>query len=53
MFNVNLLYTALSRAREKIYLVGDEKVFLNALNNQKQTQRLTMLGEYLHELSQS
>jgi exodeoxyribonuclease V alpha subunit len=45
MLSRNLLYTAVTRARQAVYLVGDEKGLRRALRNTDVAQRHTRLAE--------
>ncbi len=45
MLSRQLLYTALTRARERVYLVGDTKGVQHALKTVKDTQRRTFLKD--------
>lgn len=47
MWNVNLLYTGVTRGKEKVILVGDKKTLLQAVSNFKKTERLTNLRSIL------
>ena len=47
MLQRNLLYTAITRARELVVLVGTKKALSIAVRNAKITQRYTALGERL------
>ena len=46
----NLLYTAVTRAKKMLILVGSEDVFNESLKNNKKTLRYTLLKEYLNEI---
>lgn len=48
----NLFYTALTRAREKVILVGERKAIVRAIRNQDPTQRNTSLWARLRHLAQ-
>jgi exodeoxyribonuclease V alpha subunit len=43
MLNRNLLYTGLTRGKERVYLVGQAKAFHMALNNEVNQSRNTVL----------
>lgn len=43
----NLLYTAVTRAKKKVYLVGSHRAFARAISNDKEDLRDTMLTERL------
>lgn len=50
LMNRNLLYTAVTRARKCITLVGDEQVFYDMIDNTTQQKRYSGLKERLLEL---
>jgi exodeoxyribonuclease V alpha subunit len=50
MLQRNLLYTAMTRARSLLVLVGSKKAVSMAVNNFKQEQRYTLLKEFLQKL---
>ena len=43
----NLLYTAVTRAKEEVYLFGTQKTIDNTIKNEDTNVRLTALGYYL------
>lgn len=45
MLNRNLLYTAVTRAKKKVILVGDKAALFMAIHCNDITKRNTMLGE--------
>ncbi len=45
----NLLYTAVTRAKKMLILVGDEAVWTQMAENNRKTLRYTLLGEFLKE----
>ncbi|MGC9449992.1 MAG: SF1B family DNA helicase RecD2 [Oceanipulchritudo sp.] len=47
----NLLYTALTRGRRKVFIIGDPAAWAMAVRNNEQQQRFTALGERLHKHS--
>lgn len=47
MWNVNLLYTGVTRGKERVILVGDKKTLYQAISNYKKTERLTNLRSIL------
>ena len=49
LMNRNLLYTAVTRARKCVVLVGDEKVFFDMMENNQQIRRYSGLTERLKE----
>ncbi len=51
MLQRNLLYTAITRAKEKVILIGDEKALYTAISNNRMQKRYTLLAERLtHQL---
>lgn len=48
MLTRQLLYTALSRAQARVYIVGDERGIKRALATDKDTRRRTLLQQRLH-----
>ncbi|MCD8338466.1 MAG: ATP-dependent RecD-like DNA helicase [Lachnospiraceae bacterium] len=53
LMNRNLLYTAVTRARRCVTLVGDAGTFDQMIDNTVEQRRYTALGERILELSQS
>ena len=49
LMNRNLLYTAVTRARKCVTLVGDEKVFAEMENNKMEQSRYTTLDLRIKE----
>ncbi|MDA8096334.1 MAG: ATP-binding domain-containing protein, partial [Clostridia bacterium] len=47
MLHRNLIYTAITRAREKVILVGTKKALAIAVKNNRPIQRYTMLADIL------
>ena len=47
MLQRNLIYTAITRAKERVILVGQKEAFFTAVHNAKAAQRNTMLAELL------
>jgi len=45
----NLLYTAATRARQLLIIVGNEQVVANMVNNNKRTNRYTGLKHLLNK----
>ena len=45
----NLLYTAITRAKSCVIIVGDERVFEEMCKNQSQTKRYTSLSDRILE----
>jgi len=50
MLQRNLLYTAVTRGKEKVYLIGDEQAIHRALRNTKSEERNTLLKERLQQI---
>ena len=48
--NRNLLYTAVTRARKCVTLVGDEKTFYDMENNRMEQDRYTALDVRIKEI---
>jgi exodeoxyribonuclease V alpha subunit len=49
MLKRNLIYTAVTRARELVVLIGDMKALAIAVNNDRIGERFTSLEERLRE----
>jgi exodeoxyribonuclease V alpha subunit len=49
MLQRNLLYTAMTRGKKLVVLIGTQKALSLALNNAKPQQRLSRLAERLME----
>ncbi len=49
MLRRNLIYTAVTRAREKLILVGSKKAMAMAVRNDRERQRFTKLAERLRD----
>ena len=50
MLQRNLFYTAITRARKKVWLLGDAEAVLRAIDNDQVVQRNTALGRILSEV---
>lgn len=50
LMNRNLLYTAVTRARKCVTIVGDEKTFYQMVNNANEQKRYSGLRDRLEEL---
>ena len=50
LMNRNLLYTAVTRARKCVTIVGDEKTFFQMVNNAHEQKRYSGLRDRLEEL---
>lgn len=53
LLNRNLLYTAVTRARKCVTVVGSEDTFAEMIRNEKQQKRYSSLDERIRELSES
>lgn len=49
MWDINLLYTAVTRGKLRVILIGDEKTLKIAVSTFRQTDRITTLREQLRE----
>lgn len=52
LMNRNLLYTAVTRARKCVTLVGSEETFQAMIRNESEQKRYTGLGERIRELAE-
>nr|MCR4842725.1 ATP-dependent RecD-like DNA helicase [Eubacterium sp.] len=50
LLNRNLLYTAVTRARQCVVIVGDEKVFYRMIENASEKERYSGLSDRIEEL---
>lgn len=53
LMNQNLLYTAVTRARKCVTVVGSETTFAEMIRNEKQQQRYSSLDRRIRELDES
>ena len=53
LMNRNLLYTAVTRARKCVTVVGSENTFAEMIRNEKQQQRYSSLDTRIRELYES
>jgi exodeoxyribonuclease V alpha subunit len=53
MLQRNLFYTAVTRARKKVWLLGDSEAVLRAIDNDQVVQRNTVLGRVLSYICSS
>ena len=53
LMNRNLLYTAVTRARKCVTVVGSETTFADMIRNEKQQQRYSSLDRRIRELDES
>ena len=53
LLNRNLLYTAVTRARKCVTVVGSEETFAEMIRNEKQQKRYSALDERIRELNES
>ena len=51
LMNRNLLYTAVTRARKCVTVVGSEETFLEMIRNRQQQKRYSSLDTYIQELA--
>jgi exodeoxyribonuclease V alpha subunit len=51
LMNRNLLYTAVTRAKSCVCLVGNQEIFNNMLRNETEARRYSSLSERLQELA--
>ena len=47
----NLLYTAITRAKKKVFIFGDPRAFAYAIGNDRETVRNSSLGELISQFS--
>ena len=52
LLNRNLLYTAVTRARKCVTVVGSEETFREMIRNEKQQQRYSSLDQRIREIEQ-
>ena len=52
LMNRNLLYTAVTRAKEKVLIVGSKNAVRTAVENDKTKRRYSLLAERLQESSE-
>ena len=52
MLQRNLLYTAVTRAKEKVLIVGSKNAVRTAVENDKTKRRYSLLAERLQESSE-
>ncbi len=52
MLRKNLIYTAITRAKQSLVMCGDKSAFLRGVQTEDTNQRYTSLITYLHELFQ-
>lgn len=53
LMNRNLLYTAVTRARKCVTVVGSENTFAEMIRNEKQQQRYSSLDVRIRELNEA
>ncbi len=53
LLNRNLLYTAITRAKKLVILVGEKRILKQMVRNNKGSQRLTNLSFWIKELSEA
>lgn len=52
LFNRNLLYTAVTRAKKCVTILGSSETVRAMINNERENRRFTALGDRIHELSE-
>lgn len=52
LFNRNLLYTAVTRARKCVTILGSNETICEMIHNEKQYHRYTSLGRRIHEFEE-
>ena len=50
MLSTNLLYTAITRAKDEVIIIGDPEAFINGINSYWKTERDTFLPEALEKI---
>ncbi|MSS78189.1 ATP-dependent RecD-like DNA helicase [Anaerococcus sp. WCA-380-WT-2B] len=50
LLNRNLLYTAITRAKKLVILLGEKRILKQMVNNDRQSKRLTNLSFWINEL---
>lgn len=52
LMNRNILYTAITRARKCVCIIGEEPVFMQMVKNESEAKRYTSLDERIKEISE-
>lgn len=52
LMNRNILYTAITRARKCVCIIGEEQVFMEMAKNESEAKRYTSLDERIKEISE-
>ena len=52
LMNRNILYTAITRARKCVCIIGEEPVFMQMAKNESEAKRYTSLDERIKEISE-
>ena len=52
LMNRNILYTAITRARKCVCIIGEETVFMQMAKNESEAKRYTSLDERIKEISE-
>lgn len=52
LFNRNLLYTAITRAKQCVTILGSKDTVCDMIQNERENRRFTALGERIYELSE-
>ena len=50
LYHRNLIYTAVTRAKKCVTLVGDDQTFQEMIQNTYENNRYTSLAEYIQEM---
>ena len=50
LMNRNILYTAVTRARKCVCMIGDERIFNHMAENVSETRRYSSLDERIKEI---
>lgn len=53
LMNRNILYTAITRARKCVCMIGEEEVFMQMARNMSETKRYTSLDKRIREIAQN
>ncbi|MFR7354064.1 ATP-binding domain-containing protein [Anaerococcus obesiensis] len=53
LLNRNLLYTAITRAKKLVILLGEKKILKQMVRNNNESKRLTNLSFWIKELSEA
>lgn len=53
LLNRNLLYTAITRAKKLVILLGEKRILKQMVNNNKESQRITNLDVFINEFDEA